>query len=191
MTSPAPGWYPDPGGAAPFRWWNGQAWTTATSQGTPVAATQPAAPAAPGYGMGAQHGDDPAAQAGFGGNPQFGTVPGQFGAATEPVGTGSATAYGTKSPFDSSGQSNYSHAMRQQHSQGDTLFEQNRYAMGTFLASGLSVFFAVATGFVPLIVTPFFLAFYSRSKNEKLSPLAFAAAILCGVVGFITLRNRF
>jgi Sec-independent protein secretion pathway component TatC len=86
--------------------------------------------------------------------------------------------------------SNYQQIMRSQPA-NDTLFEQNKYAMGTFIASALSVLFALGTGFVPLIFTPFFLAFYSKSRNEKLAPLAFGAAIICGVVGFITLRSRF
>jgi hypothetical protein len=114
VTSPAPGWYPDPGDVAPFRWWNGQAWTTSTTDGTTSTATQ-----------------------------------------------------------------------------SESLFEHNQYSMYTFVAAALSIFFALATGFVPLIVTPFFTAFASKSKNEKLAPLAFAAAIICGVVGLVTLRHRF
>lgn len=149
----------------------------------------------PGYNPAAQPGYGVGAQPGYGGDPQFGAAPGQFGAAADPTagsaGFGVPTAYGTKSPFAADGSSNYSRVMSQQSSQGDTLFEQNRYAMFTFLAAGLSVFFAIAAGFVPLIVTPFFLAFYSKSRSEKLAPLAFAAAILCAVIGFVTLRNRF
>lgn len=209
MTSPAPGWYPDPGGTAPLRWWNGEAWTTATSNGNATAAAQPAGPAAPagpGYGMAGQPGDpgaaqpghNPSGQPGYSANPQAGGVPGQFGAATpgqfgaatEPVG-GGATAYGTKSPFDASGHSSYSQAMRQQAPRGDSLFEQNTYAMGAFIASGLSIFFAIATGFVFIIITPFVAAFYSKSRNEKLAPLAFAAAILAAVIGAVALRHRF
>ncbi len=56
MNAPHPppaGWYPDPSGRAPFRYWDGQQWTEHTNQGTApapsVAQPAPAAPAAPGY----------------------------------------------------------------------------------------------------------------------------------------------
>ncbi|ARC57525.1 hypothetical protein AS850_10605 [Frondihabitans sp. 762G35] len=32
MTGPKPGWYPDPSGASPFRWWDGSTWTTRVAQ---------------------------------------------------------------------------------------------------------------------------------------------------------------
>ncbi len=35
MTSPAPGWYPDPGGSPQFRWWDGSAWSAHTSAAQP------------------------------------------------------------------------------------------------------------------------------------------------------------
>ena len=44
MVQPAPGWFPDPWGAAPLRWWDGWQWTGHVS--TPVAA-------GPGYHAGA------------------------------------------------------------------------------------------------------------------------------------------
>ena len=52
MTSPTPpGWYPDPGATAPFRWWDGQTWTPHTSAGAPppapLATAGFAAPAIP------------------------------------------------------------------------------------------------------------------------------------------------
>jgi hypothetical protein len=58
LTVPAPGWYPDPAGAAAFRWWDGTTWTEGTHPGggqTGVVPEQlfaevlpqPVAPAAP------------------------------------------------------------------------------------------------------------------------------------------------
>ncbi|HVV75905.1 MAG TPA: DUF2510 domain-containing protein [Mycobacteriales bacterium] len=181
MTSPAPGWYPDPGGAAPYRWWNGQTWTTATSAGTAPAAQQPVqtAPepsAVPGHA--ATTGYVAAGQTIQSGVPQQAqaTAP-QIEPPTVPY----QQSYGATSSF--------SHAMSAQ--PANTMFEQNKYAMGTFIASALSIVFALGTGFVPLIFTPFFLAFGSKGRGEKLAPLAFGAAVICGVIGFITLRNRF
>lgn len=63
-TNPPPGWYPDPSGQAPFRYWDGARWTEHTNNGTPAPVQQvqpapftpqpgvpmaPAAPTAPGY----------------------------------------------------------------------------------------------------------------------------------------------
>ena len=39
QTSPAPGWYPDPGGSQGQRWWDGQAWTQTVQ--LPTAPTPP------------------------------------------------------------------------------------------------------------------------------------------------------
>ncbi len=51
MNSPHPppaGWYPDPSGRAPFRYWDGAQWTEHTNQGTPPSpSVGQAAPAAP------------------------------------------------------------------------------------------------------------------------------------------------
>jgi hypothetical protein len=33
LIQPAPGWYPDPAGAATYRWWDGDAWTEGTHAG--------------------------------------------------------------------------------------------------------------------------------------------------------------
>jgi len=49
---PPPGWYPDPAGRAPFRYWDGTRWTEHTQQGTapppaPTTAPAPITPAAP------------------------------------------------------------------------------------------------------------------------------------------------
>lgn len=38
LLSPAPGWYPDPAGAATYRWWDGDAWTEGTHAGQTEAA---------------------------------------------------------------------------------------------------------------------------------------------------------
>lgn len=55
-TNPPPGWYPDPSGQAPFRYWDGGRWTEHTNNGTPAPVQQvqpapftpqPAVPAAP------------------------------------------------------------------------------------------------------------------------------------------------
>lgn len=46
LTLPAPGWYPDPVGAATYRWWDGSRWTEGTHEGDTeeqqVAASEPA-----------------------------------------------------------------------------------------------------------------------------------------------------
>jgi hypothetical protein len=45
---PPPGWYPDPAGRAPFRYWDGMRWTEHVQQGTaPAPAPSPGVPAAP------------------------------------------------------------------------------------------------------------------------------------------------
>lgn len=44
LTLPVPGWYPDPAGAATYRWWDGAGWTEGTHDGAVPDA--PAAPAA-------------------------------------------------------------------------------------------------------------------------------------------------
>jgi len=54
VNSPHPppaGWYPDPSGRAPFRYWDGSQWTEHTDQGTPPSPSidQPAAPAHQAY----------------------------------------------------------------------------------------------------------------------------------------------
>jgi hypothetical protein len=45
LTLPVAGWYPDPAGAARFRWWDGTAWTEGTHPG--AAPPAPLAPSAP------------------------------------------------------------------------------------------------------------------------------------------------
>lgn len=63
VSPPPAGWYPDPSGRAPFRYWDGARWTEHTDQGTapapsptapmapsaPLAPSAPAAPTAPMY----------------------------------------------------------------------------------------------------------------------------------------------
>lgn len=50
LTLPVPGWYPDPVGAATYRWWDGDTWTEGTHAAPPVPPAQshpqPPAPAA-------------------------------------------------------------------------------------------------------------------------------------------------
>lgn len=53
-NTPPPGWYPDPSGQAPFRYWDGTRWTEHTNQGAPAPvqpvqyAPQPGTPPVPG-----------------------------------------------------------------------------------------------------------------------------------------------
>jgi Protein of unknown function (DUF2510) len=37
LLAPAPGWYPDPAGIAPYRWWDGDTWTEGTHAGLDIA----------------------------------------------------------------------------------------------------------------------------------------------------------
>lgn len=46
VSPPPAGWYPDPSGRAPFRYWDGARWTEHTDQGT-APSPSPTAPAAP------------------------------------------------------------------------------------------------------------------------------------------------
>ncbi|HWC36672.1 MAG TPA: DUF2510 domain-containing protein [Mycobacteriales bacterium] len=187
MTAPAPGWYPDPGGAAPYRWWNGQAWTTATHDGTTAATlAAPSPPAVPGSTAA------PGAVAGYGAT--GGYPAGQFGVPQQPMGTGApaetpATAYGTRSPFDSQG--NYVAGTRQsQTARNNTLFDQNQYAFFTFIALAISIFLLLSTGVTFLVITPMVLAGASRSRGEALSSYALGAAVLALVIGVASLTHH-
>jgi hypothetical protein len=44
LTMPAAGWYPDPAGAAAFRWWDGARWTEGTHTGVIPTAVAPEPP---------------------------------------------------------------------------------------------------------------------------------------------------
>lgn len=44
MTMPPAGWYPDPGGATSWRWWNGAAWTGQVSSPAPGPVVRPRRP---------------------------------------------------------------------------------------------------------------------------------------------------
>ena len=198
MTSPSPGWYPDPGGAAPLRWWNGQAWTTATSDGAAPAAAQPATPAVPaaaqstpGYELG---------QTGYAPSAQFGAATGQFGAtetAVSPAGTPEArptTAYGTASPFGASGTpaSNYSTVVSSQEAKGTSLWHQNQAAFGTFILTAVAVMLVLAFTSPILIFTPIAAASaanQSRVRGEPLAPLAMGAAAITIVLAVVALTR--
>ncbi len=191
MTSPAPGWYPDPGGAAPYRWWDGQAWTTATHDGGTAAPQQaapaavaPTTPAAPQYG---------AAQTGYTPNPMFGggatqgaALPGQTAGIEAP-----ATAYGTKSPFDSQGQSSYASLMRSQQVQNNTFWHQNQTAMWTFIVTAIYIFIALSTGFGIIGFVPAALAYRSQVRGEPLALLAIGAAVIAVIIGVTTFTHHF
>lgn len=48
MTTPAPGWYPDPAGRPQLRWWDGGAWSAAAPAATsPLYGTASPGPVAP------------------------------------------------------------------------------------------------------------------------------------------------
>jgi hypothetical protein len=110
----------------------------------------------------------------------------QFGAATEQVPTGVDTAYGTKSPFDSSGRSNYSHAKAAQDARTDTFFHKNQYAMGTFIFVAINVLVALSTGLFFIGILPAYLAYVSFNRGEQLAPLAIGAAVIGLVVSIAT-----
>lgn len=197
MTSPAPGWYPDPGGAAPYRWWDGQAWTTATSHGTPPPAAQVPAPgfpttasAAPTYGGTGQPGSPAGAQAAATATP-FGTPDAGNAAASGPT-----TAYGTRSPFDPSGgpaagtPSDHSALMSTARMGGDSLWHKNQTAMWTFIVVAIYIFIALSTGFGIIGFVPAALAWRSHSRNEPLAPLAIGAAVIAVVVGVTTFTHH-
>lgn len=91
MNAPHPppaGWYPDPSGRAPFRYWDGAQWTEHTNQGTPPSPSVGQAPAAP---M-AQMAPGAPAQAGYGGPYGGGAPVGMTAAAARPATTGPLTA---------------------------------------------------------------------------------------------------
>jgi hypothetical protein len=85
---PPAGWYPDPSGRAPFRYWDGAQWTEHTNQGTPPSPSVGQAPAAP---M-AQMAPGAPAQAGYGGPYGGGAPAGMTAAPARPATTGPLTA---------------------------------------------------------------------------------------------------
>lgn len=222
MTSPAPGWYPDPGGAAPYRWWNGQAWTAATHDGTTpagsqaatgqagtaqtgtaqaatqesVAAVVPSQPAAgPGYAGSTAYAGSPGHPAtpgypvapGYAATPGFG-VPDPQAAAAETQ-QGPATAYGTRSPFDSQGVSAYA-PRRAAGAPSNSLWHQNQAAMWTFIVTAIYIFIALATGIGIIGIVPVAMAIRSQSRGERLAPFAIGAAVIAVVIGVATITHR-
>jgi hypothetical protein len=162
--------------------------TTNAQQQAP-AQTQASAQPAYGAAVGGQPANGGPEQATFGGNAQVGGTPGQFGVPTEAVGSGGSTAYGTKSPFDSSGQSNYSKIKAEQDAKADTLFHKNRFAMGTFIFVAINVVVALSTGLFFIGIFPAYLAYESFSKGEQLAPLAVGAAVIGLVVSIATFNS--
>jgi hypothetical protein len=67
VSPPPAGWYPDPSGRAPFRYWDGIRWTEHTDQGTAPSPspTSPNPPAPPGAFAGSAPTYTPAAPAGY------------------------------------------------------------------------------------------------------------------------------
>lgn len=67
VSPPPAGWYPDPSGRAPFRYWDGIRWTEHTDQGTAPSPspTSPNPPPPPGTFVGATPTYTPAAPAGY------------------------------------------------------------------------------------------------------------------------------
>lgn len=183
MTSPAPGWYPDPGGAAPYRWWNGQAWTTATSAGAPPAAAQPtpaaAVPGVPGYGV-----TNPgyAAQVGQ-------TVTPQLGATSPQYGGNPAGAVPPQQPYGMT--SNYTQMMNAQRA-NETLWHKNQAAFSTFILTAVAVMLILAFSTPIIIFTPIAAAGaanQSRTRGEPLAPIAMGAAAICIVIGVVSLSR--
>lgn len=191
MTSPAPGWYPDPGGVAPYRWWNGQAWTAATHDGSTSAATQqtaaaPAVPTQPATTPG--YATTPAATPtpGYAATPGFGVPDPQAVAAAAQQGP--ATAYGTKSPFDSQGVA-YSQRPASR-AASNSLWHQNQAAMWTFIVTAIYIFIALATGIGIIGIVPVAMAIRSQSRGEPLAPLAIGAAVIAVVIGVATITHH-
>ncbi|HVS68541.1 MAG TPA: DUF2510 domain-containing protein [Mycobacteriales bacterium] len=186
MTSPAPGWYPDPGGAAPYRWWNGQAWTTATSDGTtpataqpvpaaPAAAAVPAYGAAQGYGAAAT-GYDPSAQVGHHAAQQQWAASPEAGAPQNPQ----QPQYG----------SSYSQVMSTQQARNSTFYHQNQYAVYTFIITAIYFVIAFSIGLVFIGVAPAFGAWRSKDRGEPMAPLAIGAAVVAVIFGIVMFRNN-
>lgn len=50
MTTPAPGWYPDPHGQPQTRWWDGSTWTAHTQPDPPAPVVMAPAPSQPMWG---------------------------------------------------------------------------------------------------------------------------------------------
>lgn len=67
VSPPPAGWYPDPSGRAPFRYWDGSRWTEHTDQGTAPSPslTSPNPPPPPGTVAGSAPTYTPAASAGY------------------------------------------------------------------------------------------------------------------------------
>jgi hypothetical protein len=173
VTSPAPGWYPDPGGAAPLRWWNGQAWTTATSDGAAPVAPQQQQTTAP-----------PPTPVTF--------APAQPAAATEPAAPTSdeqpgMTVYGTPSPFGSTSTS--SHRANDRPPRADTVWNQNQYAVWTFGIAAIYLIVVLVTGAGVLGILPAFTAYQSQQHGEPLAPVAVGIAAIGVIVGVLSLTN--
>ncbi|MGN6475255.1 MAG: DUF2510 domain-containing protein [Mycobacteriales bacterium] len=172
MTSPAPGWYPDPGGTSAYRWWDGQAWTTATHPGSAATTTTQQATGVPipdqaaaGYGAAAQ----PT-------SPQFGADTGASG------GLPPVQPYGTTS--------NYSQIMGAQ-KRGDSLWHQNPHAMLALIVTAVYVVIAVTTPFGLIGIVPLVASIRSAQAGEKLGPLAVGAAVIALVVGLSKFAHIF
>jgi hypothetical protein len=185
------GWYADPSGAAPYRWWDGQAWSAQTSHepSVPAAPSEPSVPGGPGasapqqqpqYGQ-AQYGQAQYGQAQYGqsqygqsqygqsqygqpqyGQAQYGQQPYQHGMPGSPVGYPPGQQPQPASPG-------------------------NKLAFTTLAIVAVYFVLLFAAGVVILGILPALLAYRSRERHEPLAPVAIVAAAVAVIAAVLTL----
>jgi hypothetical protein len=198
------GWFADPSGTAPYRWWDGENWSEHTSAGpsspdgarhtdTGAAGTGQTAnaptggpqsggqqtdggqPQQPQYGQ-QQYGQQPQyGQQQYGQQPQYGQQ--QYGQQAQY----GQQQYGQQPQYGQpqSGAQPYVH---QPYNGGQQPAVGNRLAYITLGVVALYVVVALTVHVVFFGILPILMAFRSRRAREPLAPLAIGAAILAVVV---------